>query len=342
MAQDPQGQPLSEAERLKIDGAFARLADQNYYELLGVERDADRAALKRAYYQISKEFHPDRFFRRPIGAYKEKLEVLFDLLTKAYNTLSDPELRVAYDRENPPVSRAPAPPPRVVRGPEVGSGASPGPLRGNPPAPSGHEVRPMAPRVPTMPGAPPPRPLFQGALERQLVERIKKARGYFEEAKILYDKADYRGAIAGMKLALTFDPNLKEAQRIIDESEGQLADVKAELHFIRAQQMDMLGNSDGAKQLYKMAVDCKPRKAQYYFRYAQLTRSPAEQRDHLEALKNAVLYDPNNKDYLLALAAAYEAVGMPRNALREYEKILKLDASNLASQQAVKKLKGMI
>ena len=341
MAQDQQGQPLSEAERLKIDGAFARLADQNYYELLGVERDADRAALKRAYYQISKEFHPDRFFRRPLGTYKEKLEVFFDLLTKAYNTLSDPDLRAAYDRENPPVSRAPVPPPRVVRTPDVGAGASAAPLRGGV-LPSSGEPRPVAPRVPTMPGAPPPRPLFQGALERQLVERIKKARGYFDEARVLYEKSDYRGAIAGMKMALTFDPNLKDAQRIIDESEGQLADVKAELHFIRAQQMDMLGNNEGAKQLYRMAVECKPRKAQYYYRYAQLTKSPAELREHLEALKNAVIYAPDNKDYILTLAAAYETAGMPRNALREYEKVLKVEPANIAAQQAVKKLKGMI
>ena len=40
-----------------------------YHELLGVPAGANPKVVKRAYFKLSKEFHPDRYFRRQIGPY---------------------------------------------------------------------------------------------------------------------------------------------------------------------------------------------------------------------------------------------------------------------------------
>lgn len=68
------------------------MAKQDYYECLGVARDADAAALKKAYRKLAMDFHPDR---NPDDAEAEKR---FKQVSEAYEVLKDDEKRAAYDR----------------------------------------------------------------------------------------------------------------------------------------------------------------------------------------------------------------------------------------------------
>jgi tetratricopeptide (TPR) repeat protein len=63
-----------------------------YKDLLDVEQGADAKVVKRAYFKLSKEFHPDRYFRREIGGYSKRLERIFKKVLEAHEMLSDPEL----------------------------------------------------------------------------------------------------------------------------------------------------------------------------------------------------------------------------------------------------------
>ena len=65
------------------------MSDRDYYEVLGVERGADAAALKSAYRKRAKEYHPDCQ-----GGCEHK----FKELNEAYAVLGDPERRAQYDR----------------------------------------------------------------------------------------------------------------------------------------------------------------------------------------------------------------------------------------------------
>jgi molecular chaperone DnaJ len=64
----------------------------DYYEVLGVARDADGAAVKAAYRKLAMEYHPDRN-----GGCKEN-EGKFKAVSEAYDCLKDPQKRAAYDR----------------------------------------------------------------------------------------------------------------------------------------------------------------------------------------------------------------------------------------------------
>lgn len=65
---------------------------RDYYEVLGVARDADADAIKKAYRKLALKYHPDRN-----GGSKEA-EEKFKEATEAYEVLRDPQKRAAYDR----------------------------------------------------------------------------------------------------------------------------------------------------------------------------------------------------------------------------------------------------
>ena len=64
----------------------------DYYETLGVSRDADGATLKSAYRKLAMKWHPDR---NPGDA---EAEAKFKACNEAYECLKDPQKRAAYDR----------------------------------------------------------------------------------------------------------------------------------------------------------------------------------------------------------------------------------------------------
>ena len=68
------------------------MVEQDYYDLLGLQRGADAAAIKAAYRRLAKECHPDRY-----NGCSEK-EARFKAINEAYDVLKDPQKRAAYDR----------------------------------------------------------------------------------------------------------------------------------------------------------------------------------------------------------------------------------------------------
>jgi len=68
------------------------MVEQDYYDLLGLQRGADDAAIKAAYRRLAKECHPDRHNGCP------NQEARFKAVNEAYDVLKDPQKRAAYDR----------------------------------------------------------------------------------------------------------------------------------------------------------------------------------------------------------------------------------------------------
>jgi curved DNA-binding protein len=63
---------------------------KDYYEILGVKRDASADDIKKAYRKLARKYHPD-VSKDPAGEEK------FKEVSEAYNTLKDPEARAAFD-----------------------------------------------------------------------------------------------------------------------------------------------------------------------------------------------------------------------------------------------------
>ncbi len=72
---------------------------QDLYDTLGVSQDADADAIKKAYRKLARQYHPDV---NPDPASKER----FGEVSRAYEVLSDPQKRAAYDRGGDPFGGA--------------------------------------------------------------------------------------------------------------------------------------------------------------------------------------------------------------------------------------------
>src|SRR5579871_1341241 len=68
------------------------MAERDYYDILGVARDASADAIKKAYRGLARKYHPD------VNPGDKTAEARFKEAQQAYDILSDAEKRSLYDR----------------------------------------------------------------------------------------------------------------------------------------------------------------------------------------------------------------------------------------------------
>jgi curved DNA-binding protein CbpA len=71
--------------------------DKTYYNILNVAPTASASEIKKAYYSLSLQYHPDRTQSLNDITRREYAE-RFKLISQAYSILSDPEKRTLYNR----------------------------------------------------------------------------------------------------------------------------------------------------------------------------------------------------------------------------------------------------
>jgi tetratricopeptide (TPR) repeat protein len=85
-------QPVSEDEDTlirKVDEMYLKIDFLSPRELLDVDEDANEDILKKHYYRLTREFHPDRYFSVADPSVKDKLTAVFDAINQAYAILSE-------------------------------------------------------------------------------------------------------------------------------------------------------------------------------------------------------------------------------------------------------------
>jgi curved DNA-binding protein CbpA len=88
---------LQEVKKDTIETYIQRMENAfSYYELLGVENTADLSQIKQIYFNLAKQFHPDKYHNEEEKV-KKQLQDAFSQLAQAYDTLKDTDQRELYD-----------------------------------------------------------------------------------------------------------------------------------------------------------------------------------------------------------------------------------------------------
>ncbi len=82
---------LDTDERVRVLAMMRIIDGRDPWALLGVPNGADAKVLKRAYFKLSKDIHPDRYYGKQLGTFAEKLTVVFEAVSRTYARLTSPE-----------------------------------------------------------------------------------------------------------------------------------------------------------------------------------------------------------------------------------------------------------
>jgi hypothetical protein len=80
---------LGVEEKVRVLIGLRLVAAADPWALVGVPRDADQRQIKRAYFERSKLFHPDRYFGRELGVWGDRLHTVFEAISSAHGALVD-------------------------------------------------------------------------------------------------------------------------------------------------------------------------------------------------------------------------------------------------------------
>lgn len=80
----------------RVDELYSNLEKLTANELLEINEHSDAETIKKNYYRLAKEFHPDRYFDSNNPEIKDKLPAIFDAISQAYTLLKDTDAKKEY------------------------------------------------------------------------------------------------------------------------------------------------------------------------------------------------------------------------------------------------------
>jgi curved DNA-binding protein CbpA len=196
---------------------FERCLEKPYHEILGVDPRADAKEIKRAYFRLSREYHPDRYFRRNVGPFAVRFERIFKKVAEAYELLSVPTTRAEIERSLASMPSSTAPEEGAYRGvPETG----PERIGPDPSRPRGYRVPGRMENLERL------RNRFR-IPRKLLAERRLKAQQLFRAARVSAHEGRFLEAAASMRLAIAFDPWNADFKSGFAEIQGQVHTARA-------------------------------------------------------------------------------------------------------------------
>jgi curved DNA-binding protein CbpA len=300
-----------------------------YAELLGVEPGSDAKVVKRAYFKLSKEFHPDRYFRREIGSYAQRLDRIFKKVLEAHEMLSDPKLCEVENRVDDPGrvaalvtasadAVAPETPPLVEAAPLEEAKAAPRSLT---------KLERLRQRMPFKidPVA--------------IAGRRAKAREIFRAACVSQQGGRFQEAESSIRIAISFDPVNTEFKEALGALRLEAAGNRATK--LLAAPSDRMSDSDlrEALTLLEDVLIYRPHDPQLNDRAARVCLQLRKLDLAVDYAQTLIERCPEDAEHHALLGQIFREQDKTQAAVREFELALKCDEDNLAARRALAALR---
>jgi curved DNA-binding protein CbpA len=93
-------EPVDDKTQRMIDELEAlskEIESMNYYQILNLPREATQKEIKKSYFEMARQYHPDRFSRNLPGDTRDMVEEVFGHITRAFQTLNNEKEKKDYD-----------------------------------------------------------------------------------------------------------------------------------------------------------------------------------------------------------------------------------------------------
>jgi len=321
---DPSLAIAIEAQRRVLE--FEAGLERPYHELLGVAAGVDAKAVKRVYFQLSKEFHPDRYYGREIGLYAEKLDRIFRKIVEAYELLMDPTTRAELERS------------MGGRGPEQAAVPEP---------PAATQATPEA-QKPAKAAAPPPS-AGRRALERLhrqfrlpdsiLAERRGRAREFYAAALVALHKQRWLDAASSARLAIAFDPWNDDYKKRFAEAQMKVNEIRVKDLLERAEVAAHGHSLPEALRLFEEALHYRPHDPLVNARAAEISLETSDYARAREYAERACELRPEIGAYQRTLGLVLAREGLRDKARVAFERALELNPKDVKAADELKKLR---
>ena len=313
---------LTQEEITQIQKIYDIIERRDFYQLFNVSKHASVDEIKKSYYSTSRQWHPDRFFRKNTGEYASRLEKIFIGINQAFGILSNIEERTLFDKQY------------VTETPKAETTSSTSTFaqhrrRRNVPKKSAEE-----------------RKVHTGKKDA-ILERVRsqvdgakqKAHMFFTQGKEHLEADKPMEAAAALHVAYKLEPENEEYKSLYKEARKLAREKKAMTLFTQAESAENYQNYQDAIRLYKEALEYEINDARAYARLAYLIEKlEPDVRESLRLMRIAVQKAPNNPEYRCILAEIYAREGMERNARREFNEALQLQKGYSRAVEGLKNL----
>ncbi len=91
--------PEEHSLREQLAQQAVEVKKQDYFEVLGVSKNASHAEIKKAYFSLAKQYHPDRLYASASAEIRTLADEIFNIISTAHDILSDDACREQYVEE---------------------------------------------------------------------------------------------------------------------------------------------------------------------------------------------------------------------------------------------------
>jgi curved DNA-binding protein CbpA len=303
---------LTEERKREILDMEAALETKNHFEVFGVPSNVSNDELKRSFYELSRKYHPDRYFKKNLGSFRARVELVFRKLSQAYELMSDPDRRAAYLRTHP-LTFANEPVRAVAAA-----------------------ARPAAPKVRTQ---------EDDAREAERRARFAKHPYFAKGARMNelisrgqehMEKGDFGHAFTDLHMAHQIDPKNDEVNKMLAVVRSKNDAARADVELKRGLDLLEQGSEPTALSAFRSASNIDPKNSKAAYMAAKLIWDRGETREAMSYAQKSVEADPKNPDAHVLLARIMDANNMKAMAKKHFEEALKLNPKHAEAKKHVK------